>query len=384
LTDSAAAARDFRSLYGGPAAVGAEAPGRVNLIGEHTDYNGGYVLPTTIPQRTFVEAAPGAGSKVRAWSASFPEEMPSEYVLGQEKRGGGWLDYAQAITWAVGERGIDLPGLDARIASDVPLGGGLSSSASFEVALLRALRKLFDLPFPDLEIAKLAHRAETGFVGAPVGVMDQMVWSLGSASSALFLDTRSLATESIPLPASIELGVLDSGIRHSHAGGEYRVRRAECEEAARLLGVASLRDLEGSPPSSWESLPEPLNRRVRHVVTENRRVLETVEALKREEAPRIGRLLAESHASLRDDFEVSIPELDTLVELAGAERAIFGARMTGGGFGGSIVMIGEAGQTLAAARTIARGYTERTGRAAAVLLPDADQSGALHRPRKLR
>ena len=375
---------DFRSLYGGPAAAAAEAPGRVNLIGEHTDYNGGYVLPTTIPQRTFVEAAPGSGSKVRAWSASFPDEAAAEYLLGEEKRRGGWLEYAQAITWAVREAGIDLPGFDARITSDVPLGGGLSSSASLEVAMLRVLRALFDLPFSDLEIAKLAHRAETGFVGAPVGVMDQMACSLGSESSALFLDTRSLATESIPLPASLELGVLDSGIRHSHAGGEYRVRRAECEEAARRLGVASLRELEGSPASAWESLPEPLDRRVRHVVTENRRVLETVKALRGDDAPRIGRLLAESHASLRDDFEVSIPELDMLVDLAGAESAIFGARMTGGGFGGSIVMIGRAGETLDAARRIARGYAERSGRAAAVLLPVPDHGGARHRPRKLR
>ena len=345
----------------------------MNHIGEHTDYNGGYVLPMTIPQRTRVEAARRSDSRVGLWSASFPEEPIVEYGIGDEKPVGGWADYARGITWALRDAGVGVPGFDARIDSDVPLGGGLASSASLEVALLRALRQLADLPLSDREIVKLAHRAETAFVGAPVGSMDQMACSLGAESSALFLDTRSLETKLVALPRSLEIGVVDSGVRHRHANGEYRLRRAECAEAARRLGVRSLREIQEASPPAWESLEEPLDRRVRHVVTENRRVLQTVEALRGAGAVGIGRLFEESHESLRDDFRVSIPELDLLVELARAESAIFGSRMTGGGFGGSIVLVGRAGETRDAARRIATAYRERTGHPGAVLLP-SDQA----------
>jgi galactokinase len=351
-----------------------EAPGRVNLIGEHTDYNGGYVLPVTIPQRTRVEIALREDRAVRAWSASFPEEEAREYSIGAETPGRGWLDYIQGITWALRKEGFRLRGFDARITSSVPLGGGLSSSASLEIAMLRALRGALGLSLSDLAIAKAAHRAETEFVGAPVGIMDQIVCSLGTESTALFLDTRGLLTESLPLPESIELGVIDSGVRHSHAGGEYRVRRAECEEAARRLGVESLRDLEGSSPARWEDLEEPLNRRVRHVVTENDRVLKTVEALRSGNTRLLGELLCASHRSLRDDYEVSIPELDLLVELAREESAILGARLTGGGFGGCVVLVGRAGTTREAAERIARLYRERTGLPGEVLRPRSPAS----------
>jgi galactokinase len=361
--------RGFRELFGDSPQARGEAPGRVNLIGEHTDYNGGYVLPVPIPQRTLVEVAVRGSGMARAWSASFPENHPAEFVVGEEKPGRGWLDYVQAIPWALRREGIVVPAFDARIVSSVPPGGGLASSASLEVALLRALKSLLELALSDREIARIAHAAETGFAGVPAGVMDQMICSLGSPGSALWIDTRSLDTRTVALPESVELGVLDSGVRHSHAAGEYRVRRAECEEAARRLGVESLRDLEGSPPSAWEHLEEPLNRRVRHVVTENGRVRETVRALEARDTSALDALLAASHRSLRDDYEVSSPELDTLVELAAAEKAIFGARLTGGGFGGSVVLIGKAGETLEAARRIIGAYRERTGRAGEVLLP---------------
>jgi galactokinase len=346
-----------------------EAPGRVNLIGEHTDYNGGYALPAAVPRRTRVEIILREDRCVRAWSASFSEKGPCEYSIGEESAGRGWLDYVQGITWTLRRDGFSLRGFDAGIESSVPLGGGLSSSASLEVALLRALRGALGLPLSDLEVAKAAYRAETNFVGAPVGIMDQIACSLGSESAALFLDTRSLETEPIPLPAAIELGVIDSGVRHSHAGGEYRVRRSECEEAARRLGVASLRDLEGLSPERWEGLAEPLNRRVRHVMTENDRVLKMVAALRSVDASLLGQILSASHRSLRDDFEVSIPELDLLVELAGGEPDILGARMTGGGFGGCMVLVGRAGSTRVAAERIARLYRERTGLPGVVLVP---------------
>ena len=351
-----------------------EAPGRVNVIGEHTDYNGGYVLPAAVPRRTRVEIVLREDRCVRASSASFSEEDPREYSIGEESAGRGWLDYVQGITWTLLRDGFSLRGFDARIESSVPLGGGLSSSASLEIALLRALRGALGLPLSDLEVARAAHRAETDFVGAPVGIMDPIACSLGSESAALFLDTRSLETDTIPLPASIELGVIDSGVRHSHAGGQYRVRRSECDEAARRLGVGSLRDLEGSPPARWEALAEPLNRRVRHVVTENDRTLKTVAALRSGDTRLLGEMLSASHRSLRDDFEVSIPELDLLVELALREPAILGARLTGGGFGGCVVLAGRAGSTREAAERIARSYRERTGLPGDVLIPRSPES----------
>jgi galactokinase len=366
---------DFRERFGRGAELTAQAPGRVNLIGEHTDYNGGYVLPAAIPQRTRVEIALREDRRVRAWSASFPEEDPREYSIGEETAGRGWLDYIQGVTWSLRQEGFPLLGFDAGITSSVPAGGGLSSSASLEVAMLRALRSALGLPLSNLEIAKIAHRAETEFVGAPVGIMDQIACSLGSESAALFLDTRTLEIQRVSFPAPIELGVIDSGVRHSHAGGEYRVRRSECQEAARRLGVESLRDLEGSSPARWEILEEPLNRRVRHVVAENERVLKTVAALRSEDTRLLGEMLFASHASLRDDFEVSIPELDLLVELARAEGAILGARMTGGGFGGSVLMIGAAGSTREVARRIAGLYRERTGRTGRVILPSPEHAG---------
>jgi galactokinase len=359
----------FAELYGREPEIAAEAPGRVNLIGEHTDYNGGFVLPTPIPQRTGVAISLRADRVVRVWSENVPGDRPAEYLLGEEAAGRGWIDYVQGVTAVLREEGLRLRGFDARIASEVPLGGGLASSAALEIALLRALREAFELPLDARAMALLGRRAENDFVGARVGIMDQMVCSLGSEGSALFLDTRSLETRNVPIPEAAEIGVIDSGVRHSHAGGEYGARRRECEEAARRLGVALLREVQEASPPPWERLPEPLNRRLRHVVTENARVLHAAEALRTGDVAALGGLFLESHRSLREDFEVSIAELDALVELARREPGIYGARMTGGGFGGSVVLMGARGETREAARRIARAYGERTGRAARVLLP---------------
>ena len=327
------------------------------------------MLPAAIPRRTRVELAPRGGQTARVRSEAFPLQGTAEYTVGGERAGRGWLDYVQGITWALAREGIAVPGFEARIASTIPPGAGLASSASLEVALLRALREALGLPLSDQEIARIAHRAETEFVGAPVGVMDPMACSLGTESAAMWIDTRTLDTELVSLPASIELGILDTGVRHGHAAGEYRARRAECEEAARRLGVESLRELEGLPSPAWEKLPEPLPRRVRHVLAENQRVLRTVEALRAGETAPLGDLFEASHRSLRDDFEVSIPELDLLADLARAEGGILAARMTGGGFGGSVVILGRAGETLEAARRILHAYRDRTARAGEVLLP---------------
>ncbi|WP_257454489.1 galactokinase [Archangium lipolyticum] len=360
----------FEALFGRPAKVRAQAPGRVNLIGEHTDYNGGFVLPMAIPQQTEVMLAPREDRKVRAFSANLKSEAKvDEYVLGQEKPGRGWLDYVQGVTRVLHSEGHTLGGFDLWLRSDVPLGSGLSSSAALEVALLRGLRECFGLPLDDVRIALLGQKVECDFVGAPVGVMDQMASSLAHGGSALFLDTRSLQYERVPLPAGVEPIVVNSGVTHSHAGGDYRVRRAECERSAKLLGVEQLRDLpDGELPRAL-ALPEPLGRRVRHVLTENARVLATVRALREGDLAALGPLLYASHVSQRDDYEVSVPEIDLLVDLARAEPDVLGARLTGGGFGGSVVMLARTGTGADVAARIATRYGERATHRATVLVP---------------
>jgi len=361
--------RSFEGLFGHRPTVVRDAPGRVNLIGEHTDYNGGFVLPMAIPQRTRVELAPQPDCLVRVWSASFPSTGPLEYSLGEETSGRGWLDYVQGVTDVLRKAGYAPSGFDARIESSVPLGSGLASSAALEVSLLRALRSAFTLALEEVELARLGQRAENEFVGARVGIMDQMAASLAEAGEALFVDTRDLSYQRVPLPADAEIAVISSGIAHSNVAGEYNARRAECKRACALLGVGQLRDLATADLGRVEALPEPLGRRARHVITENERVLAAVEAMKAGDLRRLGELFYASHASMRDDYQVSILEIDLMVELASAEPNVFGARLTGGGFGGSVVVLVRAGWAADLADRIARGYAERTGRSPAVLMP---------------
>ncbi|HEY9420721.1 MAG TPA: galactokinase [Thermoanaerobaculia bacterium] len=359
----------FSDLFGHEPEIRAEAPGRVNLIGEHTDYSGGFVLPLAIPQRTRVELARRQDSLVRAWSANMESQKAEEYRLGEEKPGQGWLDYVQGITRALREAGHELKGFELRIESDVPPGSGLSSSAALEVSLLRALREAFNLNLSDVELAQTGQKAENDFVGAPVGIMDQMASNLADESTALFLDTRTLSYEKVALPADAELVVIDSAVSHQHAGGEYRTRRREVERAAELLGVPRLGDLETQDLWRLATLPEPLDRRARHVITENARVRSAVAALRERDLPRLGKLLAASHESLRNDYEVSIPEIDRLVELASAEPDVYGARITGGGFGGSIVALARKGTGRAVGERVAARYNETAKEPAMVMVP---------------
>jgi galactokinase len=355
----------FQNLFGRAAEVAASAPGRVNLIGEHTDYNDGLVLPTAVPQCTTVELALRPDDRVSVASTSIGGDVRS-YRLGLESRTGDWLDYVQGCTRVLAER-APLRGFDALIASTLPLGGGLASSAALEVALLRALRTALAVPLDDVALALVAHRAEYDFVGARVGVMDQMAASLADAGTALFLDARSLAHEAVALPASLGLLVIDSGIAHRHAGGDYNARRNECERAAALLGVRTLRDLPEDGVARAAALPEPLARRVRHVVGENARVCDAVAALRAADLPALGALFLASHASLRDDFAVSLPELDALVEIAASEPAVYGARLTGGGFGGAVLIAARADAASETASRIAAVYRARTGAAGRVV-----------------
>ncbi len=346
----------------------ADAPGRVNLIGEHTDYHDGYVLPCAIPQRTYAALKVRPDRRVRIWSAAMGP-APIEFELGAEARTGDWGDYVQGLTWALAAAGARIGGFDLRIRSDVPVGSGVSSSAALEVATLRAIRAAFDLPLSEVEVARLAQRAEVEFVGAPVGIMDQMASSLAGERDALFLDTRSLGWERIPLPDTLDLVVIDSGVAHRHAVGEYASRRRESEEAARLLGVARLRDAGPDAFRRLPDLPPLLARRARHVITENERVVQARAALLDASLTRFGELVRASHASLRDDYQVSVAEVDLLVEIACAPPEVFGARMTGGGFGGAVVVATAAGTAASVGAQICDRYARRSGRRARILVP---------------
>lgn len=353
-----------------PATATGTAPARVNLIGEHIDYNGGHVLPATIALGTTVHVTERRDREVacRSTAPAFAD-APARYHLGAEVRTGGWSDYVQAVTAVLEAEGHVLPGLDVVVTSTIPPGSGVSSSAALLVAMFRALRTLVSLPYDDLTIARLAHRAETTFVGAPVGVMDPMACSLGTPAEALLLDTRSLAFERVPLPSALELAVVDSGVPHRHASGGYRVRRTECEAAAALLDLTWLTDLGEARLEEAAPLPPPLDRRARHVVTEHARVGRMVEALRRGDLSGAGACVAASHASLRDDFEVSLPVIDRLVALASDDTDVYGARLTGGGFGGAVLLLCRSGCGLAAAERAVSALAREGPSEARVLLP---------------
>ncbi len=357
----------FASHFGRSPEHHATAPGRVNLIGEHTDYNGGFCMPSVLALETQVWLASRPDQTVRLASQAEGGAVV-EYRVGEEKPARTWVDYVAGVTWTLRRGGCRRGGFDMLVTSDVPVGKGLSSSAALEVSVLRGLRTLFSLTLSDFEIAMLAHAAETQFVGAPVGVMDQMVCSLGKPGFAFFLDASTREFTHVPMPDATSIRVLDSGIAHHHASGAYRTRRRECEEAARALHVSRLRDLTAADLPRVAALPEPLNRRARHVVTEDARVLESVDALRSGDLTRFGALIKASHASLRDDFQVSLPEIDALVETANDDPDVLGARLTGGGFGGAILMLCKKGAPVETAHRIVARYSRAHGKKAEVLV----------------
>lgn len=362
----------FEKLYDRSPTSMVEAPGRVNLIGEHTDYNGGFVLPTLIPQKTLVHLAPRKDRKVHLATMDRDGGLRRfQYQLGEELAQDAWGDYVQGLTWLYAREGIRVHGFDALISSHVPMGAGLSSSAALLVAFSRALREAFALTLTDVQVALLCQRVENEFVGARVGIMDQMAISLGDHDHALFLDTRDLTTRLIPLPwKKMDLFVINSGVKHRLSeGGGYNTRRSECEEACHLLGVKQLRDV--ADPGRLQALPQLYQKRARHVVTENQRVLEAVQALEDGDMMQLGKLMQESHHSMRDDYEVSVPEIDILVEEALREPGVFGARLTGGGFGGSIVGICEPKKALFVAQRIVERARKRFDETPTILVPES-------------
>jgi galactokinase len=370
---SDASSSDFVARFGrAPHAVGS-APGRVNLIGEHTDTSEGYVLPIAIPRITRVALARRDDRTAHVASAGFAGGAPATFTVGREAKQGTWIDYVQGTTSALMKAGHALSGFDAWVTSDVPIGAGLSSSAALEVALIRALRAAFALGMDEVDGARIGRAAETDFVGAPIGIMDQMAASLATTQAALFLDTRTLAYEHVALPGHLETLVIDSGVVHAHAGGEYATRRAEVDRAAAILDVRTLRDATDGDLRATNAaiamLAPPLDRRARHVVSENRRVLDTVAALRSGDDAALRALFAASHESLRDDFEVSVPDVDRLVTIAQADPDVLAARMTGGGFGGSIVALARRGHAHAAGERIVARYDATGTTRGAVVVP---------------
>ncbi|MGY0234665.1 galactokinase [Longispora urticae] len=316
--------------------VTASAPGRVNLIGEHTDYNAGFVLPFALPFRTTVT---GVRSRRQQWTVTSAWAPGQSTSFGRPESAPGaatWVDYVRGVVWALLDEGHEVPGADLHITSDVPVGSGLSSSAALECAVLTALIELGDLDIPVADRPAIAQRAENAFVGVPCGIMDQSASILSEAGHALLLDCRTLETEHIPFDATIL--VIDTKAPHRLVDGEYAQRRATCEAAARELLVPALRDAD---LSDVDRLADPVTRRrARHVVTENARVLETVALLAAGKVTDIGPLMTDSHTSLKNDFEVTVPELDIAVAAA-LEAGAHGARMTGGGFGGCVIALVE-------------------------------------------
>ena len=349
--------------------VTASAPGRVNLIGEHTDYHEGFVLPTVLPHRTVATIRRRSDGLVTACSDRV-DEPGGEYLLGREQQGRGWLDYVQGITAVLTARGWHVGGFDLRLTSRVPIGAGVSSSAALEVSVLRALREAFTLPLGDVDLARVAQAVETEFVGVPIGIMDQMASSLGAEGHALFLDTRTLHYLRVPLPP-VDLVVIESGVTHRHAGGGYADRRNDSFAAAELLGVKCLRDVGVDGLARIDGLTPVLARRARHIITENQRVLDAVAALEAGDLPRLGDLFNASHASMRDDYEVSTPAVDVLVSLGQEHPDIYGARLTGGGFGGAVVMLARRGTGRRAADAVRHEYQQATRLHATVLVPAA-------------
>jgi galactokinase len=356
----------FLQAYGAEARF-VQAPGRVNLIGEHTDYNDGFVLPAAIQMQTTVGVARRNDGRLAVFSQNYGERFEFEVEHLPREARHHWSDYVIGVSQKLKEKGVKLPGASLLIEGNVPEGAGLSSSASLEVAVCEALLEVSGAKMEREEIARLCQRAENEFVGARCGIMDQFIAVHGRKDHALLLDCRSLEYRYQPIPEQVRLVICNTMVRHSVAGGEYNLRRKECEEAAQFFaelkpGVKALRDVSVEDFESHAGqLPEVIRKRARHVITEDARVIEAAAALECHDVARFGELMKESHASLRDDFEVSCRELDVMVELAGKIDGTYGARMTGGGFGGCTINLVQGENVDAFQARIRREYEAATG-----------------------
>ena len=343
------------------------APGRVNLIGEHTDYAGGFVMPAAIDFATVAAVSPRTDGRITIHSVNFDEDIAYPVDAIPARGSHRWSDYPLGVLDVLQKEGIAVPGVSLTLYGDVPLGAGLSSSASIEVATMLALLAAANATLPGPRIALLSQRAENEYVGANCGIMDQFVSANGKHDHALLLDCRSLEYKLAPIPANLRLVICNTMVKHSHAGGEYNTRRAEVEQATATLRshrpeIALLRDATPDDLTQWgHEMPLNVLKRARHIVTDSLRAQAMAAALNRGDLGEVGTLMAEAHASYRDDFEASCPEADLMVELANRQTGLVGARLTGGGFGGCTVNLVEKESAEAFAASVAKGYQEKTG-----------------------
>ncbi|WAC90860.1 galactokinase [Mycobacterium sp. Aquia_213] len=336
------------------------APGRINLIGEHTDYNLGFALPIALPERTVVTFTPDGGDAITVNSdrADGTVRIPLGTLPGDLD---GWASYVAGVMWALRQAGHPVPGGAMSVTSDVAMGSGLSSSAALECAVLGAITSVAGVGIDRKEQARLAQRAENEYVGAPTGLLDQLSALFGEPSTALLIDFRDVTVEPVafdPDARGVTLLLVDSRARHRHVGGEYAARRASCERAAAELAVSSLREVQDRGPSVLVPVTDPVDvRRARHVLTENRRVLDLVAALRDSDFTAAGRIMTASHASMRDDFEITTEHIDLIADTAVRAGAL-GARMTGGGFGGCVIALVPTDQAAAVGQAVRRAVSD--------------------------
>lgn len=364
----------FKERFGSEPSHIVRAPGRVNLIGEHTDYTGGFVFPTAIDREMIIAARHFDGEAITAYSLEYGNEDSFEpgQIAKQEESSKLWSNYLRAVVHVLQSKSHKVKAFQAVLSGNVPQGAGLSSSAAFEVAAVTLLNSMFGLSIARRDVALLSQRAENEFVGVQCGIMDQFISALGEPDSALLIDCRSLEYRAVPLDLTshdLSLIIINSGVQRGLVDSEYNARRRECEEGAKLLGaalkksVSNLRDVSMNELVSCQStLPPIIARRCRHVVFENQRVLDAVAALERQDIAQFGQLMNQSHQSLRDDYEVSCGELDTMVSLLQTCEGVLGSRMTGAGFGGCTVSLMKSDHLALLDTKVLPAYEEKTGR----------------------
>ncbi len=367
----------FTARFGEAPAVVVRAPGRVNLIGEHTDYNDGFVLPLAIDRAAWIALRPRRDSCVRVYSIDYQEAREFDLAdLKHEKA--GWIEYLKGVAWCLRDAGMKLRAWEGVLVGDVPLGAGLSSSAALEMATARAFASVSDIAWDAVAQAKLGQRAENKWIGVNCGIMDQLISSTGRAGHAMLIDCRSLALEPAPLPPDVAVVVLDTSTRRGLVDSAYNERRTQCEAAARFFQVRALRDVTVAMFESHDGeLDATARKRARHVITEDDRTVRAVEAMRCGDIAMLGRLMNESHVSLRDDYEVSSHALNSMVEAAQEHPACFGARMTGAGFGGCAVAIVRSDSADEFVAATSSAYQAKTGNKPAVYVCSATDGAAV-------
>jgi galactokinase len=368
--------QSFLTYFNAKPEIIVRAPGRVNLIGEHTDYNDGFVLPMAIDHAVWMALSPRADSQVRIRSLDL--EVDSAFDLNSLAKGEGWLEYIKGVAFQLQKAGYELRGFDAVMTGDVPRGAGLSSSAAVELATARAFAAVSGFAWDAAQMAIISQKAENEWVGVNCGIMDQMASAASKAGYALFLDCRTLEVQHAPLPENISVVILDTSTRRGLVDSAYNERRSQCEEAARWFGVKALRDVSVDDLKKGESgLSEVVIKRARHIVTENARVLEAVQVMKAGNVKRLGELFNASHASLRDDFEVTNEALNQIVECAQEQSSCFGARMTGAGFGGCAVALVQEENAQEFTNAVSAAYKQRSGLDASVYVCKASEGASI-------